>query len=156
MIEQLISEYSITENDYIFLCFGEIDIRNHIGENADKNGITINESIGICVDKYMETILYLNEKYKNVGVYGPPASSVGWSSTYGYKDVKFRNSMTLVFNSLLKNKCEENKVLFKDISEKMIIDDGTTNQEYIMDDIHLSQKTMPFLLKEFNDIICNQ
>jgi lysophospholipase L1-like esterase len=155
-IEQVIKEYEITETDYIFLCFGEIDIRNHIGINAEKNNITINESIGVCVDKYMETILYLNEKYKNVGVYGAPASSIGWPSTYGYKDVKFRNSMTVVFNSILKDKCDKNKILFKDISEKMILDDGTTNQEYIMDDIHLSQKAMPLILKEFNNIICKQ
>jgi lysophospholipase L1-like esterase len=154
IIEQVITEYEITENDYIFLCFGEIDIRNHIGINAEKNNITINESICICVNKYMETILYLNKKYKNVGVYGAPASSVGWNRTYGYKDVKYRNEMTLIFNKLLREKCEQNNIHFKDVSIKMILDDGTTNQEYIMDDIHLSQKTMPLILQEFNDIIC--
>lgn len=154
IIEQVIGEYKITENDYIFLCFGEIDIRNHIGINAEKNNMKINESISICVEKYMETILYLNKKYKNVGVYGAPASSVGWPETYGYKDVKFRNEMTFVFNLFLSDECERNGILFKDISENMLLEDGTTNPEYIMDDIHLSQKTMPLILKEFNDIIC--
>ena len=153
-IEQAIKEYNITDNDYIFLCFGEIDIRNHIGINSEKQGISIAESISMCVDKYMKTILYLNERYKNVGVYAPPASSIGWPETYGYKDVKFRNDMTFLFNTYLKEMCQRNKILVKDISYKMLHFDGTTKQEFIMDDIHLSQQTMPLLMEEFSDVIC--
>jgi len=153
IIEQAISEYAITENDYIFLCFGEIDIRNHIGPQADKTGITIEESIALCVEKYTNTILYLKNKYPNIGVYGSPASSIGWTSTYGYKDVVYRNNMTIIFNSILGKMCEDNNILFKDISSDMMLPDGTTNQKFIMDDIHLSQMAMPLLEKEFKNLV---
>ena len=153
IIEQAISEYKVGEDDYIFLCFGEIDIRNHIGPQAEKNNISIEESIDLCVNEYMKTILYLNNKYSNVGVYGSPASSGGWATTYGYRDVIFRNTMTIHFNEYLKYKCDENNIPFKDISKQMILPDGTTDQKFIMDDIHLSQMAMPLLLEEFKDLI---
>lgn len=152
-IEQVISEYQISETDYIFLCFGEIDIRNHIGFNAVKNNHTISEGIKICVDRYMKTILYLNEKGFNVGVYAPPASSLGNLTPADYGDVILRNKMTIEFNEYLREKCEESKIRFKDISTKLMLPDGTTNEIYIMDDIHLSQESMPFILEEFSDII---
>ena len=59
IIEQAIYEYKVIKDDYVILCFGEIDIRNHIGENAEKMGITILESIKLCVDRYMLTVLEL-------------------------------------------------------------------------------------------------
>jgi hypothetical protein len=42
--------------------------------------------------------------------------------------------------------------MFKDISKKLMLPNGTTDQKYIMDDIHLSQQVMPFLLEEFLDL----
>lgn len=155
-IERVISEYKITEDDFIFFCFGEIDIRNHIGFHAEKQGITVENAIEICVNRYLETILFFKTKKLKIGVYGPPASSIGWSHNLvtDYKNVKVRNNMTLYFTKYLKMKCEENEILFKSIAEKMILPDGTTNQSYIMDDIHLSQQTMPLILEEFNEIIC--
>jgi hypothetical protein len=152
IIEQAIEEYKITSGDFIFLCFGEIDIRHHIGVQAEKQNIDIIKSIYLCVDSYLKTIIYLKNKYKNIGVYAPPASSVGWDNNE-YKDVVYRNYMTLEFNKYLKFKCEEFNIIFKDISQKMILTDGTTNQKFIMDDRHLSQEIMPFLIQLFNDII---
>ena len=154
-IEQVIEEYQITENDYIFTCFGEIDIRNHIGFKSNEQKITLSEAIKLCVDRYFETVLYLKNKYKNVGVYCPPASSVGWVANLSqdYGNVKVRNQMTLEFNEYLKQKCKENNIVVKDISKQMMMTDGTTDEKYIMDDIHLSQQSMPLLLNEFTDII---
>ena len=148
-IAQVISEYKITKDDYIFTCFGEIDIRNHIGQNADKNVNKMADVIKECVDRYMKTVLYLRDRNLTVGVYAPPASSVG----YGYGDVIVRNRITLAFNEYLKEKCDENNIPFKDISKEMMLPDGTTDQKFIMDDIHLSQQAMPLLLNAFNDII---
>jgi len=157
-IEMAIEEYNIKEKEYIFLCFGEIDIRNHIGPKAQKENISLEKGIEVCVEEYMRTVTYLKSKYKNIniGVYGPPASSTGYwnnSTVYGFADVVTRNKMTLYFNKYLKKRCDEYNIIFKEIASKMILDNGTTNQKFIMDDIHLSQKTMPLIKEEFSDII---
>ena len=152
IIEQVIEEYNIKSDDLIFLCFGEIDIRHHLGYNAEKNNTSILETIKICVDRYFNCIITLNKKYNNIAVYAPPASSIGWENS-GYRDVKYRNFMTLEFNKYLKLKCKEFNIIFKDISEKMILPDKTTDQKFIMDDIHLSQEIMPFLIQTFSDVI---
>lgn len=154
-IEQAIEEYNVTKDDYVFLCFGEIDIRNHIGFNANKNNISISEGIKICVDRYMETILYLKNENINIGVYGSPPSSVGNLSTIDFADVVKRNEMTIEFNDYLKTKCLEHNIPFKDISKKLMLSDGTTDSKFIMDDIHLSQEAMPYIISEFSDIINN-
>ena len=151
IIEQAISEYGISKNDYVFLCFGEIDIRNHIGFNIKTN---LEDTIKNCVDRYMETLLYLKSKNINIGVYAPPCSSVGNQLPIDYGDVVLRNRMTIIFNEYLTHKCNENDIPIKNITSLMILPDGTTDESYIMDDIHLSQKAMPLILKEFSDIIC--
>lgn len=150
-IERVISEYKITDKDFIVFCFGEIDIRNHIGFQAEKQKIGLEESIQICVDKYMKTILFFKNKGLNVSVYGPPASSVG--HRVDYKDVVTRNYMTIFFTNFLKKKCEENHIRFFSVAEKMMLPNGTTDEKYIMDDIHLSQQAMPLILNEFKDLI---
>jgi len=154
IIEQVIKEYGVTDNDYVFTCFGEIDIRNHIGFNIGEHQ-TVFDVIEEVVNRYMKTVLYLKDKGVNVGVYGSPASSIGWpTSGRQYKDVTFRNTMTLHFNNILKQRCVEHNIPFKDISKQMIMPDGTTDPKYIMDDIHLSQEAMPLLLEAFSDLIC--
>lgn len=155
-IDQVISEYNITDKDYIFTCFGEIDIRNHIGFHADSNGYSFEEGIRICVDRYMETIFYLKNKGLKVGVYGSPPSSVGLGKPIDYGDVIFRNKMTIVFNEYLSEKCIENNIPFKDVSKYLMLEDGTTDERFIMDDIHLSQESMPFIINLFSDIIDEQ
>ena len=152
-IEQVISEYEVKPEDYIFLCFGEIDIRNHIGFQVEKNKITISECIKICVDRYMQTVNYLKNKGWTIGVYASPASSIGNQTHLDYGDVFLRNEMTIQFNDYLKQKCLESKIIFKDISKKMMLPNGATDQKFIMDDIHLSQKAMPLILEEFSDLI---
>lgn len=156
IIEQVLLEYNITQDDYVFMCFGEIDIRNHIGFNAEKLNISIFDGIIKCVDKYTETLIYLKDKKINLGVYGPPASSENWGHRFGikeYGDIFIRNNMTLEFNELLKEKCIDKNVIFKEIATKMILPCGTTDGKYFMDELHLSQETMPLLMEEFKDII---
>jgi hypothetical protein len=153
IIEQVIEEYGIKPSDYLFTCFGEIDIRNHIGLNAENLNISIDGAIRICVDRYMKTILYLKDKGVNVGVYGPPASSIGWPETFGYKDVITRNKMTLDFNKLLNSKCNDNKILFIDIAEDMLLPNYETDARFIMDDIHVSQEAIPILIEKFKHLI---
>jgi len=150
IIEQVLLEYNVSKDDYVFTCFGEIDIRNHIGFNL--NGKTVNEVIIETVDRYMKTILHLKNSGYRVGVYGSPPSSNWEFKAYG--NIIIRNNMTIFFNDYLKVKCGENNIIFKDISKIMMLPDGTTDTKYLVDPLHLSQKAMPLLLKEFDDIIC--
>jgi hypothetical protein len=152
-IEQAIEEYNITPKDFVFLCFGEIDIRNHIGFHAIKNGKDLDGTIRECVDRYMNTVLYLKNKGFKIGVYAPPCSSVGLGTHADYGDVYIRNKMTIAFNDYLKQRCDNHNIIFKDISKKMMLPDGSTDQKYIMDDIHLSQNAMLLLVEEFLEII---
>ena len=145
IIEQALTEYGVTNGDYVFTCFCEIDIRNHIGFHL--NGKTINEVITLTVDRYMKTILHLKNKGYNVGVYAPPASSVWSFKAYG--DVIIRNQMTLSFNKYLKVKCGENNIMVVDISQQMILPNGTTDTKYLVDELHLSQEAMPLLEDAF-------
>jgi hypothetical protein len=154
-IERVISEYNITEKDFIVFCFGEIDIRNHIGFQSEKQNISLNESIENCVDKYLDTISFFKNKGYNIHVYGPPASSIGWSHNLvvDYGNVVIRNKMTLYFTEHLEKKCSQIGVPVLSIAKDMMMEDGTTNQSYIMDDIHVSQKAMPFILEKFKMLI---
>jgi len=154
-IEQVIKEYNITKDDWIFTCFGEIDIRNHIGFNTTTLGLTLSEAIRVCVDKYMVTVRHIKELGLRVGVYGAPASSVGTpNSPIEYGDVVIRNNMTTKFNNYLRSRCEVSEIPFVEIASKMILSDGTTDTKFIMDDIHLSQEAMPLLKEAFEEFIC--
>jgi hypothetical protein len=153
IIEQAIEEYNIKPTDFVFLCFGEIDIRNHIGFHAIKNGKNLDQTIRECVDRYMNTVLYLKSKGLKIGVYAPPSSSVGLGSHADYGDVYIRNQITIDFNKYLKERCYNHNIIFKDISKQMMLSDGSTDQKYIMDDIHLSQNAMLLLVEEFFEII---
>ena len=156
-IEGVIYEYKIDMGDYIFTCFGQIDVQYHLIPNTVKNNISMDETIDICIDNYLKTLNYLKTNYPNIkiGAYGAPATSIGCGpnpritkeQAIGY------NNITLRFNEKLKIKCEENDMLFKDISDKLLLPDGSTNEVFVIDDIHLSQKAMPLILSEFSDII---
>jgi hypothetical protein len=154
-IERVISEYNIGKQDFIVFCFGEIDIRNHIGFQAQRQNITINQCIENCVDRYLEMILYFKNKGLDIYVYGPPASSVGWSHNLSvdFGNVVLRNEMTLFFTDDLEKKCNNYGISVISIAKEMMNKDGTTIHDYIVDDIHLSQKTMPLLLKKFDKLI---
>ena len=148
IIEQAIEEYGVTANDFVFLCFGEIDIRHHIGPHADKEGVDISDGIRKCVDRYLKTICYLKNKNINIGVYAPIGQSALPGKTV-YKDVVFRNGMTIEFNEYLKEKCEEHNIPVVDISLQMMMPNGKTDLYYLLDGHHLSQKAMPLLKEEF-------
>ena len=156
-IDQAIYEYEIGDNDYIFISFGQIDVQYHLLKNSIKNNTQIDNEINLCLDRYIKTLLHLKEKYKNIkiGAYAPPATSIGCGKNPKIKKEEsiLYNRITLSFNDYLKVKCEENGILFKEISSRILNSDGTTNNQFVIDDIHLSINVIPFILDEFSDII---
>ena len=39
------------------------------------------------------------------------------------------------------------------LEKQLMLPDGTTDQKFFMDDIHLSQSAMPYILQEFSDLL---
>jgi hypothetical protein len=156
-IEQVITEYKITKNDYIFLCFGQIDVQYHIVQNSLKKSVSIDNTITECVDRYIQTALFLKNKYSDIkiGIYSAPPTSNIYSIIPNISMDKSKEyvNITLSFNNILKNKCNTYNLLYKDICSKLILPTGLINIDFVMDDVHLSQKAVPLLIEEFKDII---
>ena len=66
-----------------------------------------------------------------------------------------RNRITLKFNNILKEACNKNNIIYKDIFRHLINEKLETKSELYCDNIHLGIQSQPLLLEEFSDIIQN-
>tara|TARA_Y100000389_G_scaffold312_1_gene293 strand:+ start:13495 stop:14190 length:696 start_codon:yes stop_codon:yes gene_type:complete len=156
-IEQVIKEYKINKNDYLFLSFGQIDIQNHLVKNSIKNNVSLSDTIDNCIERYGKTIKYLKSNYPDLrlGIYTPPATSIGCGNNpiISTKESIKINNITFEFNEKLKILANKLNILYKDISTNLVLDNGLTDNKFVLDDIHLSQEAMPLIMKEFKDLI---
>ena len=154
-LDEILNAYEISNNDIVLLCFGEIDIRAHIGFKIEEN-CSLDDTIKTCVDRYITILKTLSSRGMNVGVFAPAASlpnELIYSAGPKYKDSQTRNRMTTKFNSYLKTKCDENDFIFKDIHKDMLRLDYTSDPKYFRDNIHLSKNALPFIKRELKDIL---
>tara|TARA_B110000261_G_scaffold112378_1_gene125553 strand:+ start:408 stop:755 length:348 start_codon:yes stop_codon:yes gene_type:complete len=95
----------IKDDDYLFFCYGEVDIRCHIGFNVT-NTKNLEMLIKETIERYIKFLLYYKSKYKNVGVYAPIASGsnncIQGNGRPSYKTELERNKITKIFNNILK------------------------------------------------------
>jgi len=145
------------KNDFVLLSFGEVDIRVHVIAQAKKQGKEIKEIVKEIVENYVSAI----DKVSSLGfktiVYCPPATcnhynpeaKVSSENYYPHLGkVEERNKATLYFKDFIKNTLDPS-ILVVDLCDELIKEDLTTRGEYFMDGIHLSQKSMPIILKKF-------
>tara|TARA_Y100000389_G_C17461176_1_gene521829 strand:- start:1903 stop:2610 length:708 start_codon:yes stop_codon:yes gene_type:complete len=140
-IESQLGRELASNTDSIFLCYGETDIRHHIGFQTDAlaTEYKLTDHISNIVDKYIDIILFFkNSKRLSVGIYGVIPSQF-WNEPGGngrpsYKSPVERNNLTVIFNSLLKSAAEK-----KDIPYVCIYNSLFQNQlhETSIDGIHL-------------------
>jgi len=103
----------------------------------------------------------VNKKFKfKIGCYGPIASGIhngpnGNSGIPSYSNCTDRNRITLKFNNILKEACNKNDIIYKDIFRHLINEQLETKSELYCDRIHLGIGAQPILLEEFSDIIQN-
>jgi len=148
-LESLIS--NIPETDSILFSFGEIDCRYHIKNQSIKQHTDIETVVAWCVNRYIIAIIQLVQKHQ-VGVLGPIATTL-----LGEKDSNDqclikgdhleRNLITRIFNNYLKSKTSKSDILFFNIFDHLLLEDGTTNPFYYSDHIHLSQTAAPLIDK---------
>ena len=128
------------EKDYMFFCFGEIDIRCHLGFKSEENNTSPKKEILKCFSRYSETLEYFANKGYNIGIYGPIASGKSQRTADGYKsykDYKARNFITNIFNRELINYCDKKGFKFKTLFYQMC-DDPNYDSYFAEDQLHLN------------------
>lgn len=126
--------------DYIFFCFGEIDIRCHLGFKSEENNTSFEDEVQKCVLRYAKTIEYFHNQGYNVGVYGPIASGKSQATANGYKsykDYKVRNIITSKFNKELATYCDKKGFMFKTLFYEMC-DSPNYDSYFAEDQLHLN------------------
>lgn len=144
----------IDKNDYLMLCFGEIDCRAHILKQARRQNRCEFDITKDCVDRYIDGVVMLKDLGYKIILWGPIATSrdntVHKKKFPQYGNEIERNKVTEHFNLCLENKTSNTDIKFISIFKKLITQDYKTKIEYYKDDgVHLSDKAFPMALKEF-------
>ena len=153
----IINKLTINQNDFIFFCYGEVDVRCHIGFISDKNAIPIDDMCKNISERYISFLLKMKKIHKNIGVYGPipsgPSNQIQGNGRPSYKTQLERNKITKILNKCIETECINNDIIFKNI-------DNIENDFYIQKTIsetedltHLSSKIQPILTDIFSDLI---
>ena len=156
-INNIIDNLNIKTNDFIFFCYGEVDVRCHIGFISDKKAIPIDDVCKNISKRYINFLLKIKKIHKNIGVYGPipsgPSNQIQGNERPSYKTQLERNKITKILNKCIETDCINNDIIFKNI-------DNIENDFYIQkttsgteDLTHLSSKIQPILTEIFSDLI---
>lgn len=154
LLNKILNRTFYLSKDYVLFCFGEVDIRAHIIKQSKLQNKDSEYLIKECVDRYIDAIKKVNPKRPiKKAIFAPIAS---WTEEKPYNGPSFgtnieRNNVTKIFNNYLNQVCLENEFKFISIFEEMLNKDGSTNSIYLDDfgtGIHLSQKSMPLILKK--------
>lgn len=143
----------IPKKDTILLCFGEIDCRVHLLKQAKIQNKDIYATTKECVGRYFQVIQEIKNKGYNIAIWNAPPSSPNQTENPEYPQYgscKERNDVTMIFNSLLGELLEKEKIPFISIFNKLINKKGITRSEYLMDGVHLSQAAMSYAINEIN------
>ena len=126
-----IRPYHVKDNDIVIYNFGEIDCRTNIHKYVQGNN-DYQENIKNIVDGYIKTV-QLNHKNLNLHtsvIYNviPPCKMTTDNKIHG--QIPFlgtnedRKKYTLYFNKLLKQECLKYDILFFDIYDMLVSEDG--------------------------------
>jgi len=142
----------------VFFSYGETDIRCHIGFNSNNTVEQIN-LIKTIINNYINLLIEIKKTFNfEVACYGPIASGIhngpnGNNMIPSYSNSLERNKITVIFNNILKETCDKNNIIYKDIFKHLINENMETKNELYCDKIHLGIECKEILLNEFNDII---
>ena len=154
LLNKILNKTFYFNGDYVLFCFGEVDIRAHLIKQSKLQNLDLEYLIKECVDRYVAAIKKVRPiRPIKKAIFAPIAS---WSNDKPYDGPSFgtnleRNNVTKTFNNYLNQMCKKNDIIFISIFEDMLNDDGTTNSKYLDDfgtGIHLSQQSMPLILKK--------
>ena len=127
-----IRQYHVKNNDIVIYNFGEIDCRTNIHKHVQENN-NYQENIKNIVDGYIKTV-QLNHKNLNLHtsiIYNViPTFKITKDDKTDHGQYPFlgtnedRKNYTLYFNKLLKQECIKYNILFFDVYDMLVSEDG--------------------------------
>ena len=137
LIDEIIKEYKVDrDKDTILFCYGEIDVRIHIGAQEDQ-GISLDEVIENLTQRYLDFVNHYKEKGFNVNVWGIiPAGKSGMKAHHRYIKPEDRNKVSKLLNDSFEKRCQQLGINFISIWEELVNEEDYF--DYFLDSIHLN------------------
>lgn len=146
-LESLFNQIPINSN-VIFL-FGEIDIRCHVLKIHFQTQQKIEDIIMDIIDQYMKYSKIILKRGYSLSIIGPMGTSnlKEPDPEYPFYGSHYeRNRATLIFDKILKEKCQLIGIHYITLARFTIRRNYQTRLIFYFDGIHLSQLIMPYVL----------
>ncbi|GIV44035.1 MAG: hypothetical protein KatS3mg035_1158 [Bacteroidia bacterium] len=132
----------VPKNSTVFFCFGEIDVRCHVKNQTEEQKRSAEEIIDNLVGDYIEHIKTQKQFFDRIGVLSiTPPACISWA--FGNSQYPFVGSneervlYTKTANSLLKEKCRDNNIMFLDVFNDYADENGLLTSEVSNDGVHI-------------------
>lgn len=153
-IEYLLSHNIIPQGAYILCCFGEVDIRNQVFKQVERQNVGYQKVVDDILKEYASFLQKMTTRGYKMICWGPVASQK--DEWHGNKDFPAvgteieRNLATKYFNQQLEKICQDVGAYFVSIFDELVDEQGKTKDKYFMDPCHLSQKAMVLAKNKFS------
>ena len=136
----------------VMLCFGEIDCRAHLLKQKNLVKATEASVVVKCVERYFSVVLEVASLGFETIVWNviPPVRHDVPGDLPSYGTNRDRDRMSRLFNSFLDRHCHTAGLRFISVYDDLIDSDANCKEEYYWpNDVHLSQRAMPLVLRAF-------
>jgi len=149
----VINEIQFCSKDYLMLIVGEIDCRWHFPKKIKTQNRDIENVLNEELNYFFPSFLELKENGYNVIGWGVHPSTIRGHHDPDpddpiYGNSSFRNEISRKGNSLLETQCNLHDMPFISIMEVLLNEKKETKMEFFLDDFHLNQKAIPFVLEK--------
>ncbi len=152
-VEYLVSHNLLPKGAYVLCCFGEIDLRFHVFNQAKLQNVPYQKVVDDILKNYAAFLQKMIARGYKMICWGPVASQK--DKWMGNKDFPAmgteleRNQATKYFNRQLEKICADLGATFVSIFDDLVDENGKTKEKYFMDPCHLSQRAMVLVKDKF-------
>lgn len=160
------------QSKFIVLTFGEIDCRSHIltrisSFDYENDFRPVGQSVIVSVHRYFSFIIELRLLGFMPIVWAPIASSAMPGNKPGNRQMitcdgvnfplhgspALRNRITKLFNTTLRNLCQQQGIPFLSVFDQMLTSEGLTKPELLPDGYHLDEQSWPEASRLFANLL---
>lgn len=132
---------NIQEKDTVVLCFGEIDVRCHIGKQRDVAKRDLEEIIDTLATNYFQTILLNRALYTNISIIvytvTPPANGASTAEYPMYGELGDRVAIAKKLNQKIREIAASKGIKVLDVYDDYSDQNGVLKRELSDGDVHI-------------------